>query len=228
MRRALRNSRATESTQTYFPSRTQLPGQGEGHSLTRAYIAWSRLPCGAVHDAPRVRAFGQAFNLIDPARDTDSWNGLRATILDMVEAMDVSPPATEISTLESWNDAARCEIEQQLDAVVPGEIVSELGRGREALGRAHLLRKWRAVLLLRQAGLALGWLPFKGVMQSWLNEHQAALAGRPSGALRIGLNSLVFPGQAELNLAPFRPRTMHLGSTLPPNCVVASLPEAGH
>ena len=179
----------------------------------------------AVHDAPRVRAFGQAFNLIDPARDADSWRGLRATILDMVEAMDVSPPATEISTLDGWNDAASCEIEQQLDAVVSGEIISELGRGREALERAHLLRKWRAVLLLRQAGLALGWLPFKGVMQSWLNEHQAALGGRPSGALRSGLDNLVFPGQAELNLAPFRPRTMDLGSTLPSSCVVASLLE---
>ena len=179
----------------------------------------------ANHDAARVRAFDQAFNFIDPARDTDSWGGLRATILDMVEAMEVSPPATEISTLDGWDDAAKCKIEEQLDAVIPGEIVSEIGQGREAIGRALLLRKWRAVLLLRQAGLALGWLPFRGVMKSWLNEHQAALAGRPSGALRIGLSNLVLPGQDELNIAPFRPRTIDLGSTLPSNCVVVSLPE---
>jgi hypothetical protein len=179
----------------------------------------------AVHDAPRVRAFEQAFNLIDPARDTDSWGGLRATILDIVEAMDVSPPANEIQGLEGWNDAASSEIERQLDAVVPGEVIAELGRGREASGRAQLLRKWRAVLLLRQAGLALGWLPYKTVIQSWLSEHQAALGSRPSGDLRLGLNNLVLPSHAELNLAPFRPRTMELGSSLPANCVAVSLLE---
>jgi hypothetical protein len=179
----------------------------------------------AVHDAPRVRAFEQAFNLIDPARDTDSWGGLRAAILDIVEAMDVSPPANEIRGLEGWSDAASSEIERQLDAVVPGEVIAELGRGREASGRAQLLRKWRAVLLLRQAGLALGWLPYKAVIQSWLNEHQAALGNRPSGALRIGLNNLVLPSHAEFNLAPFRPRTMELGSSLPANCVAVSLLE---
>jgi hypothetical protein len=179
----------------------------------------------AVHDAPRVRAFEQAFNLIDPARDTDSWDGLRATVLDIVEAMDVSPPANEIQGLEGWIDAASSEIERQLDAVVPGEVFAELGRGREASGRAQLLRKWRAVLLLRQTGLALGWLPHKAVIQSWLNEHQAALGNRPSGALRLGLNNLVLPSHAELNLAPFRPRTMELGSVLPANCVAVSLLE---
>jgi hypothetical protein len=93
----------------------------------------------AIHDAPRVRAFEQAFNMIDPARDTDSWGGLRATILDIVEAMDVSPPANEIQDLEGWSDAASSEIERQLDAVVPGEVIAELGRGREASGRAQLL-----------------------------------------------------------------------------------------
>ncbi|RWL19657.1 MAG: hypothetical protein EOR57_13745 [Mesorhizobium sp.] len=179
----------------------------------------------AVHDAPRVRAFEQAFNLIDPARDTDSWGGLRAAILDIVEAMDVSPPANEIQGLEGWSDAASSEIERQLDAVVPGEVVAELGRGREAFGRAQLLRKWRAVLLLRQAGLALGWWPHKAVIQGWLNEHQAALGGRPSGALRLGLNNLVLPSHAELNLAPFRPRTMELRGSLPANCVAVSLLE---
>ena len=179
----------------------------------------------AVHDAPRVRVFEQAFNIIDPARDTDSWGGLRATILDMVEAMDVSPPASELSAVDDWNDVASCEIERQLDTVVAGEIIAEITGSREALGRAHLLWKWRAVLLLRQAGLALGWLPYKGVIQSWLNEHQAALSNRASGDLRRGLNNLVFPSQAELNLAPFRPRTMELGSTLPSSCVVVSLPE---
>jgi hypothetical protein len=179
----------------------------------------------AVHDAPRVRAFEQAFNLIDPARDTDSWGGLRPTVLDMVEAMDVSPPATEIRNVEGWSDAASSEIERQLDAVVPGEVIAELGRGREALGRAQLLRKWRAVLLLRQAGLALGWLPHKAVIQSWLSEHQAALGSRPSGSLRLGLNNLVLPGHAELNLAPYRPRTMELGNSLPASCVVMSLLE---
>ena len=56
-------------------------------------------------------------------------------------------------------------------------------------------------------------------------EHQAALSNRPSGfALRQGLNNLVLPG-TELNLAPFRPRTMELGSTLPASCVVVSLLE---
>ena len=81
------------------------------------------------------------------------------------------------------------------------------------------------MLLLRQAGLALGWLPYKGVIQSWLAEHQAALGKRAPGALRRGLNFLVFPGEDELNLAPFRPRTMELGSVLPSSCVVVSLLE---
>lgn len=179
----------------------------------------------AVHDAPRVRAFEQAFNLIDPARDTDAWGGLRARVLDLVEAMDVSPPAAEVVNVEGWIDAASCEIERQLDAVVPAEVVAELGKGRQARGRAQLLRKWRAVLLLRQAGLALGWFPHKVVVQAWLREHQAALASRPPGALRVGLNSLVLPGRTELNLAPFRPRTMELGSTLPAGCVVVSFLE---
>ena len=179
----------------------------------------------ANHDAPRVRTFEHAFNLIDPARDTDSWGGLRATILDMVEAMHVSPPDSEIRKVEGWKDVAGCEIEQQLDAVVPGEILTESGRGQEALARAQLLRKWRAVLLLRHAGLALGWLPHKVVVQSWLAEHQAALGGRPPGDLRRGLNRLVLPAGDQLHLAPFRPRTMELGSTLPSNCVVVSLLE---
>ncbi|WP_203070550.1 hypothetical protein [Falsiroseomonas ponticola] len=177
----------------------------------------------AVHDAPRVRVFEQAFNLIDPARDTDSWGGLRPTILDIIEAMDVAPPADEIRSVEGWSDAASSEVERRLDAVVPGEVTADLGRGREGTGRAELLRKWRAVLLLRQAGLALGWLPYKSVVQSWLNEHQAALCNRPSGALRLGLNNLVLPSQAEFILAPFRPRTMELGRSLPANCVAVSL-----
>jgi hypothetical protein len=180
----------------------------------------------AAHDAPRVRAFEQAFNLIDPARDTDPWGGLRLAVLDLVEAMDVSPPAAEIQNLEGWIVAASCEIERRLDDVVPGEVTAELGRGtREATGRAHLLRKWRAVLLLRQAGLALGWIPHKRVIENWLSEHQAALGNRPSGALRVGLNNLVLPGRAELNLAPFRPRTMELGSALPASSVIVSLLE---
>ena len=179
----------------------------------------------SAHDAPRVRAFEQAFNLIDPARDTDSWDGLRTTVLDMVEAMDVSPPDSEIRKVDGWNEEASCEIERQLDAAVTGEIVTELGRSREALARARLLRKWRAVLLLRQSGLAFGWLPHRGVIQRWLDEHQAALGSRASGDLRRGLNRLVFPGGDELNLAPFRPRTMELGDVLPSNCVVVSLLE---
>ena len=88
----------------------------------------------AVHDAPRVRAFEQAFNLIDPARDTDSWGGLRATILDMVEAMNVSPPASEIRTIDGWNDEASCEIERQLDAVVAGEIMAEVRAWPRSIG----------------------------------------------------------------------------------------------
>jgi hypothetical protein len=179
----------------------------------------------AVHDASRVRAFEQAFNMIDPARDTEPWGGLRARALDIVEAMNVSPPANEIANVEGWINAASCDIEQQLDAVIPAEVVAGLGRSREALGRAQLLRKWRAVLLLRQVGLALGWLPHKSVMQSWLSEHQAALGNRPSGVLRLGLNNLVLPGRVELNLAPFRPRTMELGSKLPASCVVVTLLE---
>jgi hypothetical protein len=81
------------------------------------------------------------------------------------------------------------------------------------------------VLLLRQAGLALGWLPHKAVIQGWLREHQAALSNRAGGSLRVGLNNLILPGKNELNLAPFRPRTMELGSTLPASCVVVSLLE---
>lgn len=179
----------------------------------------------AIQDAPRVRAFEQAFNLIDPARDADSWGGVRATVLDFVEAMDVVAPAVEISRVDGWIDAASCEIERQLDAAIPSEVLAELGRGLEAAGRAQLLRKWRAVLLLRQAGLALGWLPHKGVIQSWLAEHQAALGQRPPGTLSQGLNNLILPGRTELNLAPFRPRTMELGKTLPATCVVISLLE---
>ena len=137
IRRASRNSRATESTRIYSPSRTPLPGQaGRPLAEPRAYRVVASTMC-TVHDAPRVRAFEQAFNLIDPARDTDSWGGLRATILDMVEAMDVSPPASEISSVDGWNDAASCEIERQLDAVVPGEIIAEFtGRSRSTGARA--------------------------------------------------------------------------------------------
>ncbi|MGY4404038.1 hypothetical protein [Bradyrhizobium sp. USDA 3315] len=178
-----------------------------------------------VHDAPRVRAFEQAFNLIDPARDVDPWDGMRAKILDIVEAMDVAPPATEIARLPGWIEEASSKIEEQLDAVVPGEIAKELGEGAEAVARAQLVRKWRAVLLLRQTGLALGWLPHKAVIQGWLREQQAALGNRAGGSLRTGLNNLVLPGRNELNLAPFRPRTMDLGSTLPASCVVVSLLE---
>jgi hypothetical protein len=167
----------------------------------------------SANEAGRVQAFERAFNDIDPARDTESWNGVRSQVLDAIEALDVIPPSSALANLcGNTAKAAESDLEIILDRILRDEIIGELtGSNREATRRANLLRKWRCTLLLRQVGLALGHVAFAPALNAWLAEQENALQGRPSLQLGHGIQALILPPSAgPFLLAPFRPRTFSL------------------
>jgi hypothetical protein len=181
----------------------------------------------------RTKAFEQAFNDIDPARDFESWNGTRERVLSIIESLDVPPlPSQELLVGGLISPEAHSRIEIMLDQALPQEIANELSHGLgksrlAASNRSNLLRKWRNTLLLRQVGLATGHMAFKVALSAWLAEQANALKESASLGLGKGIEALILPaeGSGQFLLAPFRPRTYNLpGNELPAHTILVAVP----
>jgi hypothetical protein len=184
-------------------------------------------------EASRVRAFEQAFNSIDSARDIEAWEGIRADVLDAIEALDIEYPSDRMQA--AIPPEANTELERHVDQLIRAEITHELGSRegaaatRASVMRTQLLRKWRSMLLLRQVGLALGWIASRAAVEAWLAEQANALLGGASRsplALGDGVRALILPqmNSTEYWLAPLRPRIYNLTGDPPANTVLVSLP----
>lgn len=181
-------------------------------------------------ESSRTRGTEGALNDIDPARDVESWDGVRARVLDTVEALGIIPPSDQIS---KWSDIL-CEevhskIERAVDQVLRDEVNVELGlvsrESREASTRVQFLRKWRSTLLLRQVGLATGQLAFRPAIVAWLAQQETALRTRELLDLGQGIRCLVLPqlSSNQFWIAPLRPRTYNLNDNLPANTVMVAV-----
>jgi hypothetical protein len=176
-------------------------------------------------EATRIQSFERAFQDIDPACDTDPWDGMRGKALDAVESLDVQSPSEQLSQWPGIPAETLCKIEFDLDHLLREEIISELTNGsRPSARRVRALRRWRSTLMLRQVGLALGNLNFGTAIHAWLAEQENALCSGPRMKLGDGLANLIIPLQVNQRafLAPFRPRTFCL-SQLPPDTVLVSV-----
>jgi hypothetical protein len=178
-------------------------------------------------ETSRPEAFENAFRTIDPARDTDPWDGARRRALDAVESLEVLPPSTQIS---QWAPPLEVDVhsdlESDLDRCLSGEILSELQSGhRTSTNRVRVLRRWRTVALLRQVGLALGRFSFGDAIQAWLAEQENALREGPRQRLGDGIGRLILPegAQAKVFIAPLRPRTYCLAE-LPAATILSMVP----
>jgi hypothetical protein len=169
-------------------------------------------------EAPRLQPFEKAFTDIDPARDTEGWDGLRKRVLDAVESLDILSPAEQVASWTELPAAASSEIEKLLDRVLREEIATELPKGtRAAVSRVRVLRHWRAVMLLRHVGTALGHLRYADAIGAWLAEQESALLGSQRLRLGDGINNLIIPAgtSGKVFMAPLRPRTYCLTDDLP-------------
>jgi hypothetical protein len=174
-------------------------------------------------EPPRLQAFERAFGEIDPAADTDAWQGMRARVLDAIEALDILSPSDQLRTWPEIAVATGSDAEGILDQALRDEITSELKRGtRSASNRARFLRKWRSTLMLRQIGLALGNLTHGMAIQAWLAEQENALRGGSRLRLGDGIHNLIVTRHEgnRIYLAPLRPRTYCLVDDLPPNTLL--------
>jgi len=178
-------------------------------------------------DAARVKPFESAFADLDPARDVDAWGGSRRKVLDAIEALDVVSPSVEV---DAWTDAIhemRSNLEDQLDVLLREEIALEIPRGdRTSIRRIRVLRRWRAVALLRQTGTAFGFFRHGQAVGAWLAEQASALADEPRQRLGDGLNRLIVPSGGNQNVffAPLRPRTYCLTGKLPSHTLLVNVP----
>lgn len=169
-------------------------------------------------EAARLQPFETAFTEIDPARDTESWEGLRKRVLDAVESLDILSPAEQVVSWSELPAAASSEIEKQLDRVLREEIAVELPKGtRASISRVRVLRRWRAVMLLRHVGTALGHLRYAEAIGAWLAEQESALLGGQRLRLGDGINNLIIPAGTggKVFMAPLRPRTYCITGDLP-------------
>ena len=177
-------------------------------------------------DPARLLPFERAFSDIDPARDTDRWNGVRTTVLDAIESLDIAVPSQQVLELSLVPASAISEIERMIDTVVSQEIASDLPKGKDASNvRVRTLRRYRAAMLLRQVGLANGHIRFLPAFEAWLAEQENALNGRPRLRLGDGINNLILPSDesGKVYLAPFRPRTYCLSGELPKNTLLVQV-----
>lgn len=173
----------------------------------------------------RPSAFVKAFAVIDPSRDTSDWNGARSKLMDAVEALDIVGPSDASRGWPELPSEAVTDTERILDQVLREEIATDLLSGsKAATRRVRVLRRWRAILLLRQYGLACGHVTFGDAIQAWLAEQEAALRGAPRSKLGDGIYRLIMPAAPgkKLFLAPLRPRTYCLART-PANTVLAAI-----
>ena len=181
------------------------------------------LPTG---EPARPESYERAFSDIDPALDTEGWNGLRKRVLDAVESLDVEEPCTQAATWSQLSATVISDLDRMLDRVLREEIADELPQGsRAATIRVRVLRRWRAAALLRQVGLAVGHMRFAPALESWLAEQESALNGGPRLRLGDGINNLILPtgGTGRVHLAPLRPRTYCLAGDLPKNTILVSV-----
>jgi hypothetical protein len=170
-------------------------------------------------ESARVQPFENAFADIDPARDTESWSGLRKRVMDTVESLDIVSPAEQLTAWSEIPQAASSEIEMQLDRVLREEIAVELPKGtRAAVSRVRVIRRWRAVMLLRHVGAVLGQVRYAKAIGAWLAEQASALLGGQRLRLGDGINNLIIPAAAagrKVFTPPLRPRTYCLTGNLP-------------
>lgn len=173
----------------------------------------------------RPQAFARAFTIIDPARDTDSWGGIRSQVLDAVESLDVINPSDQIRQWAYCHPEMHSDIEQALDQVFREEIATELHQGSSAAtNRVRILRYWRSLCLLRQVGLSQGNLAFGEAIQGWLEEQEIALRNAPMSRLGEGISRLIMPStDGKIFLAPLRPRTYCLTDSLPKETILTSV-----
>jgi hypothetical protein len=171
----------------------------------------------------RPQAFARAFTIIDPARDTNPWNGDRTKVLDAVESLDVINPSDQASQWPGLPADSHSDIERTLDQVLREEIATELHLGSKAsANRVRALRRWRSLSLLLQFGLAQGQLAFGDAIQAWLAEQELALREAPRSGLGDGIYRLIMPSAQndKLFLAPLRPRTYCLVGTPPKETIL--------
>ena len=107
------------------------------------------------------------------------------------------------------------------------EIAVELPKGTKAsVSRVRVLRRWRAVMLLRHVGTVLGHLRYAEAIGAWLAEQENALRGG-SQRLRLGdgINHLIIPASTggKVFMAPLRPRTYCLTGDLPRETVLVTV-----
>lgn len=209
------------SEQELFSGQTNARGKDSMYGALKASH-------GVSGEASRVQAFERAFRDIDPACSADSWNGMRARVLDAVESLDVQWPSEQLVEWDEIPDEARCQVEHDIDQLLHGEITFELASEQRAAPqqRVRALRRWRNLLMLRQVGLALGQVNFAPAIHEWLVEQESALQRRRSSRKKLseGLRNLIIPVTANSQgyLAPFRPRTFCI-SKLPPDTVLVSI-----
>jgi hypothetical protein len=185
----------------------------DGDNLYRQVIEQTTLSQSTI----RAQSFESAFNSIDPARDVDDWDGLREQVVDAVEALDIEPPSVRMLREGHLHQDAQSAIEELVDTFTAQEVFEELtprynsaSISRAGAVRIKTLRKWRNTLLLRQVGLANGFMTFRQALIAWLQQQHSVL--QPSSTqqhLWRGVESLLFH-QSQANqilLAPFRPRT---------------------
>ena len=176
--------------------------------------------------AERTRAFELGFNRIDPAKDSGTW---RQPIIDSVDSLEIELPSVLLSNREILTANASGRLEELVDRLLVDELAAQhAGTSGTDATRRRVLRHWRCVLLLRQVGLATNNVAFRDVIESWLQEHAAALNDiAPITDIGSGLRSLVLQptrlsGVDQLVLAPLRPRTYALKS-IPPGTIVVGL-----
>jgi hypothetical protein len=182
---------------------------------------------------PTLSPFHRSLARLDPARDADSWNELRTKILDICDAADIELPAVQLRNLPELPAASHSDGEQALDQLVSAEIAADLASGsRIGSDRVRILRKWRGVLLLRQAGLATGNFTFRNTINAWLREHSTALSELPGGSLlQVGLTNLILPrvelgaAQHHILVLPLRPRTYALSALPDPFSAFVAIPH---
>jgi hypothetical protein len=181
------------------------------------------LPAG---EAARLQPFERAFAEIDPARDTETWGNLRKKVLDAVESLDIVSPSDRMADWTQVPAVACSEIERQLDRVLREEIAIDLPEGtRNAVTRVRVLRRWRAAMLLRHVGTALGFVRYADAIEAWLAEQESALMDGQRRRLGDGINNLILPtgGTGKVFMAPLRPRTYCLSDELPKETLLVSV-----
>ena len=182
---------------------------------------------------PDTSPFQRSLARMDPARDAESWKTLRMRVLDICDAADVELPARQLQGVQEIPSDAHSDLEEMLDQLTSSEIATELASGSsDGTDRVRLLRKWRGLLLLRQAGLATGNCTFRDTIDAWLKEHSDAINGLPGSQLQVGLTNLILPpvplsaGQQHILILPFRPRTYALRNLPPPGSAFVAIPHS--